>query len=108
MRLIKNSICLFLLVVIANATVGKSVHHIFFHHHEDFHCEAVNESHYHEKEFSHLDFICDFQFSSFTYHKVFSSVNYFPSLNYKRGIVSSISLFNNSSFLFNLRGPPLF
>ncbi len=92
---------------ITNVVVGKTIHELFFHHH-DVECSAESTHHYHENEFSEVDLVCNFNFSA--------SLNQFfkPSVKHKlfeanRKIEYFYKVFSKNKYFntLSLRGPPL-
>ncbi len=104
---LKNSVSILLVFTLLNVVVGKTVHELFFHHHE-VECTAESDQHFHENEFSDVDLICSFNFSA--------SINQFFNVSVKhqlfddnRKIEFLYKSYNKNKYFttLSLRGPPL-
>lgn len=109
MKLFRSILALTLVVAFLNVIVGKAVHEIFEHEHEEHTCEHKNSVHFHEFEFAHADFICDFHFSSTFLDKSEFNTNDIIHHFEQQIKVKYLWLVQNI-FLSNLslRGPPVF
>ena len=64
MKKVKNIVSLFLVLAVTNTFVGKSIHELLFHNHQEIHCEATTTHHLHEQKSSSTDLVCSFNFSA--------------------------------------------
>lgn len=107
MKKLKNIVSILLVFTLVNVVVGKTVHELFFHHH-DIECSSKTDKHFHEVEFFDNDVICDYHFSFSTES---TTANQFVSLNnYKDYIEKTRYIqFVKNVFLTtpSLRGPPI-
>lgn len=69
MKVVKKILSLFLVFTILNTFVGKTIHELLFHNHEEIHCEATTTQHYHEQKSPSTDLVCSFNFST-TFHTI--------------------------------------
>lgn len=63
MKLFRSITALVLTVAFLNVIVGKVVHEIFEHDHQENECELAGTIHFCDVEIAHPDFICNFNFS---------------------------------------------
>lgn len=64
MKKVKNIVSLFLVLAVTNTFVGKSIHELLFHNHQEIHCEATTTHHLHEQKSPSTDLVCSFNFST--------------------------------------------
>lgn len=64
MKVVKNILSLFLVLTILNTFIGKTIHELLFHNHEEIHCEATTTQHYHEQKSPSTDLVCSFNFTT--------------------------------------------
>lgn len=100
-------IALLLAFAFTNVIVGKTIHEITEHHHEEEACKTEGADHFHEFEFAHPDLICDFNFST-SLEAQNSTSTEAVLLNSSNKKTFYYNLFNKSVFFNNLslRGPP--
>ena len=107
MKVVKNILSVLLVLSMTNVVVGKTVHELFFHHH-DVECTTKTDLHFHEVDFFDNDVICDFHFSFST--ESVSAVQLTHLNSYKTYLVKTYyteyvkSIFKSSH---SLRGPPI-
>ncbi len=109
MKLVKNIISLVLVLTVINTIVGKSIHEVLFHNHQEIHCEATTTQHFHEQKSPSADLLCSFNFSSTL---ITLQTNLFSGIF---GVFKTIKITNfryelQNQFLttLTLRGPPIF
>ena len=108
MKKIQQIIALFLILVITNVFVGKTIHELFFHH-QGVHCNAINQKHFHAIDFVDADLVCTFHFSALTFKNTTSIFS--KQLFWLKTLVStSFNFFSKTIFQAAnaLRGPPCF
>lgn len=86
--------------------VGKSIHELFFHHHE-VECSAKTSQHYHENEFDDVDLLCSFNFSASITQFFISSVKH-QLFEANREIEFFYKVYSQNKYfnILSLRGPP--
>ncbi len=95
-----------LVLSMTNVVVGKTVHELFFHHH-DVECTTTTSLHFHEVDFFDNDVVCDFHFSFSS--ETIEALQLTQLNNYKDYIVKTYytqyvkKIIQNSH---SLRGPP--
>jgi len=107
-KVFKNIISLLLAITITNVVIGKTVHELFFHHHE-IECSAKTTQHFHGTELNEVDLICSFNFSASLNHFFTSSFNHQLFEVDKESVFFYESTNQNTYFnTLSLRGPPQF
>lgn len=107
MKKIQQITSLFLILVITNVFVGKTIHELFFHH-EGVHCDAVNQKHFHATNFVDADLICTFHFSALS-SSILNSFSQKQLFYFNQLVVTQFNFFAKTVFQVAnaLRGPPL-
>lgn len=102
----KNIVSILLVFTLTNTVVGKTIHELFFHHHE-IECNATNSLHFHGADFLDNDVICGFHFSS---NPLPSPINDFSGIIQFQDYILQVFYvqYVKSYFLqsYSLRGPP--
>ena len=107
MNWIKPIVSILLVLTLTNTVIGKTVHELFFHHHE-VECNATSTQHFHDIDFSDVDLVCNFNFSASLNQFLNVSVKYqLFEANRKIGFFYKVHSKNNYFTTLSLRGPPL-
>ena len=106
MKILKNIVSLLLVLTISNTVIGKTVHELFFHHHE-VECSATATQHFHEISFDAVDLVCSFNFSASFVPFMNASLHY-QLFEANRKIEFFYKVYSRNIFfnILSLRGPP--
>lgn len=106
MNKLKNILSVLLVATLINTMVGKTIHELFFHHHE-VECSAKSTQHYHENEFNEVDLVCNFNFSASLNQFFIASVKY-QLFEANRKIDFFYKVYSQNKYFetLSLRGPP--
>lgn len=86
--------------------VGKSIHELFFHHHE-VECSAKSTHHFHQNSFEDVDLVCSFNFSASLNQFFNTSIKHqLFEANRKLDFFYKVYSNNNYFITLSLRGPP--
>jgi len=103
---LKNSVSILLVFTLLNVVVGKTVHELFFHHH-DIECSAESTQHFHESDFSDVDLVCNFNFSA-SLNQFFNASIKHQLFEANRKIDFFYKVYSKNKYFntLSLRGPP--
>ena len=108
MKKVKNIISILLVFTLVNVLIGKTVHELFFHHHE-VECTAESTQHYHEKEFHEIDLVCSFNFSASLNQQFNTSISHqLYEADRETTFFYDANKRNTYFNTLSLRGPPKF
>lgn len=109
MKVVKNIFSLFLVLTVLNTFVGKTIHELLFHNHQEIHCEATTTQHYHEQKSPSTDLVCSFNLSASLTSVSFESGKVVLNELCNQS-VGTLQLFTENLFLSikSLRAPPVY